>query len=1064
MKLTFALIFILSFQVLATGYSQNKVTLSLKSADFKKVISEIEKRTAYRFVFSERRIPLSRDIDIDVANQDALSVIGQVLQGTAYTYQILQNDLIAIVPKGVVISDLTVNGKVLDETNQPLIGATVKIKGVAAGGTTTDVSGAFSITAPENAVLTIAYVGYETQEVPVNGRAVLSVKMSPSARNLNEVVVVGYGTQRKADVTGSIVSVSSTTITRSATPDATGALQGQAPGVTVVKNVGKPGSGYSINIRGLSSFGGSNSPLFVIDGVPTSSGLNDLNPADIEKIDILKDASATAIYGSRGAKGVVIVTTKRGKSGKTAISYDAYMGVRKPTNLPEFFTGPEFVAYRKEVLKGQGSNAAPFSAAMQKNIDEGKFTEWPSLVLENGLQMNHNITASGGDDKTRFSLSAGFLEEEGNVAPESFQRYSLRGNIDRQISEKWKTGLNLYFAQNLRDLGSSEALRSSYRMPPMAYPYDASGNPVFAVYDASSVTNPLFDQENDLRQNRNLRSFGSLYVQVAPFKDLTLKSTIYPSYSAGRSGTFFSSMSKQGIGSLPSEGTTSYREQFSWILDNQASYEKQLGLHKVNATLVQSLQKDREETSNVGARGLGYRSLWYNLAPPAQAIGYGSSFTQSTLASFSTRVNYNYNDRYLITATGRWDGSSRLAAGNQWAFFPSASFAWRLSQEKFIQNISAINDLKLRLSYGITGNDGIGAYSSQSSLGATFYDFGGVNTAGYAPNRLPNKQLTWESTGELNLGLDFVLLNNRISGSVDAYNRRVNNAIQNRALPPFVGFSTIADNIGKLRNRGIEVGLSTINIRKGAFSWKTDFVFDANKNEVLETAIGKKDDVANLWFIGQPVQVNYDYVFDGIWQLAEKDQAAKYNQKPGQVRVKDLSGPNGAPDGKIDATYDRQIIGKRIPDWTGSFSNTFRYGDLDLFVMIYTRQGEQFRSNFDQTFMGYSGDLNQIKVDYWTENNPSQTIFQPGNGGNFSSVLTWRNTNFTRVGNITLGYNLPANLLKKVKVGSLRVYGTVTNPFTFTDDPGFDPEWASQNTFGTAVGSSSYLFGLNLSF
>lgn len=967
-----------------------------------------------------------------------------------------------------------VKGIVHSENDQPLIGASVIIRNLQTNftvGTKTDTLGVFTARVPAGGPYRFAVtsVGYESQtlsgyNLKEGSTFNIDISMKPIVSSIEQVVVIGYGTQKKADVTGAIASVNASAIARSATPDPTGALQGQVPGVVVVRNTGKPGNGYNINIRGTNSIGGSNSPLYVIDGIPSTAGLNELNPADIEKVDILKDASATAIYGSRGAKGVVIVTTKRGKSGKTSISYDGYMGMRTPTHLPDMFNGEEYVAYRTEMFKAQGkdisrNNAAFFTPDQWKNIDEGRFTDWPALVLKNGLQMNHNVTASGGDAKTRFSISAGLLQEDGNIKPEQFKRYSLRGNIDRQINDKWKVGLNLYFTQNLQSLGSSEALRSAYRLPPMTYPYDSAGANAFRVYGTNSVTNPFFDQENEIRENRNLRTFGNLYVQVQPIPHLTLKSTISPSYSAQRSGFYFGPLTKQSLGgSIPTQGSNASRENFTWVLDNQAIYEREFGDHKLTATAVQSIQKDRSETNTTTVEGLPYKSLWFNLSTGSRVLAYNSGYTQSTLVSGMGRINYSYKDRYLLTATGRWDGSSRLAEGNQWGFFPSASFAWRMSQEEFLQDVLAINDLKLRVSYGVTGNDRVDPYKTQATLGQTFYDFGGALAQGYAPNQLPNKNLTWETTRELNLGLDFAFLNHRISGSVDVYNRLINNILLSRQLPAPTGFDAITDNVGKLKNSGIEIGLSTVNIRKGKFSWKTDFVFDANRNEILELNGGKKDDVGNRLFIGQPVQVNFDYVFDGIWQLSEKDQAARYSQKPGQIKVKDFD-----DNGVINAS-DRRIIGKQVPDWTSSIGNTFRYGNVDLYILVYTRRGEQFVSSFDATLMNYNQDYNQVKVDYWTPANPSNNYFQPGNPGPYTVIPTYRKVDFTRIGNITLGYTLPGGLLQKFKVNSFRIYATATNPFLFTKYEGYDPEWPATNTYGTAVSTASYLLGVNLSF
>lgn len=1071
MKLILFLIVVFSVQSYANALAQT-VSLNRKEAGIKDVFREIKKQTGYTIICDAAILKKSDPVTVSLKNvplQNALNAIlsdqglTYIVDGTSIVVRAAEEKRVKAVAPSIVTKQQQVAGAVTDGEGMPLLGVSITVKGTNIA-TATNEKGQYTIQAQRGDVLIFSSLGYANKEVTVNS-AMVNVVLESEDSSLDEVVVVGYGTQRKSDVTGAIGSVSSETIARAATPSAAGALQGQVPGVVITKNAGKPGGSFNMNIRGVSSIGGSNSPLLVIDGVPSSAGLEDLNPTDIEKIDVLKDASATAIYGSRGAKGVVIVTTKRGKSGNTAIAYDAYIGSRRPSNLPEMFDGEEYVQFRTEMFKAQGrditrANSAFFTTEQWERIDAGSFTDWPALILKNGLQMNHNISASGGDDKTQFSIGAGLLEEEGNVAPENFQRYSVRGNIDREINEKWKTGLNMYLAQNLRDIGSSEALRSSYRLPPIAGgPYDANGERVFRVYGTDAVTNPMFDQENEIRRARSFRAFGNLYLQVKPIAELTLKSTISPSYYARRSGHYFGPFSKERLGgTLPTQGNNATSEEFTWVLDNQAIYETQIDAHKLTATVVQSMQKDRTESNMITSEGLPYKSLWFNLATGPSVREYGSGFTQSTLVSFMGRVNYSFDDRYLLTATGRWDGSSRLAEGNKWGFFPSASFAWRISKEDFMADVAAIQDLKMRVSYGVSGNDRISPYSTQAALGQSYYDFGGNAAPGYAPNQLPNKNLSWERTKEVNVGLDFSFLQGRITGSLDVYDRKIDNILLERLLPAPSGWESILDNIGKLKNSGVEVGLSTINVRNGKFTWRTDFVFDKNKNEILELSGGKRDDIGNRLFIGKSAQVNYDYVFDGIWQIDEKEEAAVYNQTPGQVRVKDLDN-----NGVINAN-DREIIGERLPSWTGSFGNTFKYGNVDLYVLVYTRQGEQFNSSFDATLMNYNSPYNQVRVDYWTADNPSQTHFQPGNPGPYAGIMNYRTVSFVRVGNITLGYQLPKSLTNKIGVHNLRVYATATNPFTFSEYEGFDPEWPSQNSYGTAIGSASYLFGVNLSF
>jgi len=966
-----------------------------------------------------------------------------------------------------------VKGIVRSESGLPLQGVNVIVKNMNSNftaATQTDSAGfwGFSkLAAGDGYDFSFSYVGYQAQNLTgyalkPDANFTITVKMKEASSSMDEVVVIGYGSQKKADVTVAISSINSNTIARAALPDATGALQGQVPGVNVEKNVGKPGSGYNVTVRGVHSIGASNAPLYVIDGIPSSNGLNDLNPSDIEKIDVLKDASAASIYGSRGAKGVIIVTTKHGKAGKTTLTFDSYIGEKVPVHLPDMMNTQEYVDYRVAQAQGAGKStnlSDIFSTTLLNNYNNGINTNWPDLVLKNAIQMNHNITASGGDEKTRFSISAGYLSEGGSVSPEGYKKYNLRGNVDRQITDQWKAGLNMYMVQDLTNLGSYEALRSSYRLPSITNPYDSSGNMQFRVFDNDAVTNPTFDQSNDLRQNRSFRTFGNLYIQFQPFKELTIKSTISPSYLSTRNGTYFGALSKQGVGgSVPSTGSNNTSEFFSWVWDNQATYDKQLGDHHITATVIQSMQRDRTETNALTVAGLPYKSLWFNLGSGGSVTSYGSSFTLYSLASLTSRVNYNYKNKYLLTVTGRYDGSSHFSEGHKWGFFPSASAAWRVSQEDFLQAVPAINDLKLRLSYGSTGNDRISAYSTQATLGQSYYDFGGTLANGYAPNQLANQNLTWETTREWNLGLDYGLFNNRISGSVDVYTRTILNILQNRQLPPETGFSSVAANIGQMRNQGIEVALSTVNVRTAKFQWRTDIAFESNNNKLLEIYGGTKSDVGNLLFIGKPVAINYDYVFDGIWQTDQATEAAKYNQKPGQIRVKDLDG-----NGVINAS-DKAILGQQTPKWTGSVGNTFKYGPVDLYVMVYTRQGEQFNSNFFSTFLNYNQNYNQVNEPYWTPNNPSNKWWQPGNPGPYTSAVQYQSNNFVRISNITLGYTFPANSLQKAKINSLRVYATAVNPVLFTKYKGFDPEWASQNSFGDAVSTAAYMVGVNLAF
>ena len=435
-----------------------------------------------------------------------------------------------------------------------------------------------------------------------------------------------------------------------------------------------------------------------------------------------------------------------------------------------------------------------------------------------------------------------------------------------------------------------------------------------------------------------------------------------------------------------------------------------------------------------------------------------TDYQQTSLASFLGRIQYSFMDKYLFTVSGRYDGSSRLADGNKWAFFPSAAFAWMLGEEEFIKKVDFISSLKLRLSYGVTGNDAVSIYGTQSNVSNRNYDFGGDVSTSYYKNGLANSKLTWERTQEFNIGLDFGFFRNRINGSLDVYQRTSKDLIMERQLPSTTGWTFVWDNIGKVRNTGLELSINTINVQTSDFSWQTNIIFDTNKNEILELYGGKKDDIGNKWFIGEAINVNYDYEFDGIWQTSEADKAAIYGQTPGQVKVKDQNHDN-----VIDAK-DKVILGQQLPKWTGSITNTFTYKNWDLAFNVYTRQGAQLNSTFVSSFMAYDGNYNQAKVDYWTETNPTNKYPQPGNKGKYFSSMCYQDVSFVRVGYITLGYTFPMSLLKPIGIKRLKLYATANNPFLFTSFKGFDPEWATQNTWGEATSTRTFLFGVKLAF
>ncbi len=960
-----------------------------------------------------------------------------------------------------------VTGQVTDEQGEPIIGASVKIVGTTQG-IVTDLDGNFTLDAPSKVTLEISYIGFLSQKVAATPGSPVRVTLHSDEQALDEVVVVGYGSVKRSDVTGSVSSLDASSITSASQTNAIDAMQGRISGVNITRNAARPGGSYNIVIRGKSSINNSNEPLWVIDGIPTSSDARDLNPADIEKIDVLKDASATAIYGSRGANGVVIVTTKRGKEGKFSINYDGYYGARVASNLPNMMNGDEFVKFRTDLFQSQGkstdrSNAEFFTPEEWERIDNGIYTDWIDLVMRTGQQYSNTITASGGDAKGTFSLGIGQLHEEGTVRDQDYNRYNLHLNVNRKFLKSWEMGGSLYFTYSKQNEGSYETIRSAYRLPQVAYPYDADGNLTYHVFRNDATTNPLLESTDDgeHRENKRYRVFGNVYLQYKPFKDLTLKTQFAPQMLYTRNGVLVGTNAKNSSGnSAIVEVKYNQSLYWSYVWDNQLTYDKRFDKHHLNASLVQSIQMEQWETSGQSAKNFPFNSYWYNIgsAGLSNQTASTTNFQKRTLASVLARVQYSYNDRYLLTVSGRYDGSSRLADGNKWSFFPSTALAWRMTEEDFMKPLTAISNLKLRLSYGVTGNDAVSIYGTQSGVSRLNYDYGGNVIAAYYKSGLANKNLTWEKTHEINVGLDFGFFRNRINGSIDIYQRDAKDLIMKRNIPSTTGWTSIWDNIGWVRNRGVELALNTVNIQSKNFGWETNITFSKNNNKIVELYNGKQDDVANKWFIGEPLDVNYDYVYDGIWQSDEADEAAKYGQSPGQVKVKDLDS-NG-----VINSDDKRIIGQRSPKWIGSITNTFTYKNFDLSVYIYTQQGAQLQDAFMSAYMTYEGNYKQVSVDYWTPENPSTKYPQPGNKGKYFDSMRYVDVSFVRVGSITLGYNLPKSLLEKVNVKQARLYVTTNNPFTFTSYKGFDPEWATQNTWGTATGYTTYLVGAKVEF
>jgi TonB-dependent starch-binding outer membrane protein SusC len=982
-----------------------------------------------------------------------------------------------------------VSGAVISgDDNSPLPGVTVLEKG-SSNGTSTDADGNFRLNvSDQNATLVFTFIGYAAQEVPLNGRTTVSVTMQADITQLNEVLVVGYGTVKKTDLTGSVVNIDNEQLTKRGPVSALEGIQGQVAGVDVSNPSGRAGAGFKIQIRGQQSLKGGK-PLYVVDGVIMDDGIDFLNPQDIERMDILKDASSTAIYGSRGAYGVVIVTTKRGLTakGKATISYDGYYGVREPARLPDFMDGDTWWNFRQDayitpaLLAGQAydqntGNNTTNKDELNRRIAEKDYTDWPALLLRNGTQQNHWLSMAGANEKMAYNLGVGYQEEKGNIVHETFKRYNLKANVTHTLNDFWSTGASFNVAVADFEQGSQNAMVNAFRMNPLMKPYytDRPNEVIIQpgkdlpYIDMTSSVSPLVDMENAKNDRRVYNVIGNIFLQYSPVEWIKARTSFSPSYRYSKNGTYLGKDSEGRVGLL---GFADMRtvEGFSYVWDNQISAEKQINDHNFSVMGLYSMNSFRNDSTYISGNNLPFNAGYNNIgSAPTENQRSDTGFGKYSLMSFAIRLNYSFRDKYLITLSDRWDGASVLAEGNKWASFPSAAVSWKISEEPFLSDLSSINHLALRLSYGFTGNNNVDPYTTTVFASRqTYYDFGGTNAGGFAPGGLGNRELTWERTREVNFGADYSLFEARVSGSIDVYNRKSEDLLLYRELPREVGHAKVWSNVAAVRNSGIELVLNTINVQKGDFTWSTSFNFTRNVNEILELYGDGNDDLGNKWFIGEPINVNYTYVFDGIWQESNRDQAVSYGQLPGQARVKDMDS-NGVINGA-----DRRIIGTSMPKWTGGFSTTVQFKGFDLNASLFTRQDVQVYSPFHEEFLNFD-DRGRQKLNvewYMAENDVTPTRVsneypQPKNFGPYwrtnAGVAAYKDASFVKVKNITLGYTLPTALANRAKFSSIRVYANVLNPFVFTDYEGFDPEWADATFQNGGISSITYQFGLNL--
>jgi TonB-linked SusC/RagA family outer membrane protein len=998
--------------------------------------------------------------------------------------------------------NLTVKGTIVSQSGEPLSGVSVVVKGSSTG-TSTKNDGSFEIVAPSNSTLVFSYVGYISKEVKVSANQTnLSLQLLTDKNELNQVIVVGYGTRRKSDVTGAIVSISEQQIKDVPASNLASALQGQASGVDIQRNGAnsKPGATPNILIRGTRSLTASNSPLIVVDGIPFNGSINDLNQDDVASVEILKDASSTAIYGSRGANGVILITTKRGRNTKPVFTYSGYAGQTRLIREFPVMNAQEFTTFKKwaNITANPGKYTGlddplfltngVFDPAEVQGIKAGRNTDWQSYIYKTGIMTDHQLGISGGTDITQYAISGGYFNQTGIYQGQQFQRFTIKASIDQQFGKRVKMGLSTLNSYSKRNGESANPMAQALRASPLVSPFDSAGNVLndFVPGSASQVWNPLADllPGSVSEERKRLGTFTTLYVEVGLLKGLKYKfnsgveltNDSYNNYYSGK--TSFRVNQGGGAASNRNSNSTNY------TIENLLIYDKTFAeKHKLNFTGLYSIQESNSTGNQFDYNISSDYLAFYN---PVYGSNYKpqGSYSKWDILSYMGRINYSYSDRYLLTLTMRADGSSRFAPGNKWHTFPSAAVAWNISRESFF-NSRKINNLKLRASYGTVGSTAISPYQTLGALSPLVYNYGPTNVTGAYFSNAANDSLTWENTSTANIGLDFGIFNNRVSGSIEVYKQFTNSLLLSQTLPITSGIpNSLIRNVGKTENKGLEIHISTVNIQGRSakdFTWTSDFNFFINRGTITQLAAGVTKDVANGWFVGQPIDVYYDFKRVGIWQNTPEDSAEAKRlgltvtgsgSVIGTIRVADISGPNGKPDGKIDATYDRMIVGTAQPKWEGGTTQRFAFKGFDLTVVAFARWGYTLNSslyggNFVNT---YQGTYNNLKTHYWTPDNHEQWNPKPDAGRTNPlnrSVLSYFDGSFVKIRSMALGYNLSPSIISKIGARSLRVYAIATDPFIlfspYRKAGGIDPEGAGTVGIDTPP-VRSMTFGLNLTF
>jgi TonB-linked SusC/RagA family outer membrane protein len=1062
MRLTILLLIALCLQVSAKTYSQ-KITLSEKDASMVKVFKQIKKQTGYQFFYKDELLQQAAKINIHVKDVSIEEALYECFKDQPLSYTIIEKTILVKRRNEVNANPIPdagppveIKGNVTGERGMAIEGVSVIVKGTKIG-VTTDVNGDYTINVPDNSskVLVFSFVGMATQEIPVSGKTTILVQLQTAVSQQQDIVIIGYGIVRKSDVTGSVSSVSGEKITQvKGISNVAQALQGQAAGVQVNQASGQPGESMIIKIRGTNSINASNSPLYVVDGLPLDNLTAQLNPDDIERIEVLKDASSIAIYGSRGANGVILITTKKGREGKTTVAYNGYYGVQTLRRKIKLINAPEFAQLQNEAVandNASGVNAVPLPqpwTAGQIDSLKGKGTDWQDLVYRPASMQNHDLSISGGNATTKYYTSFGYFNQDGIIKNSNFTRLSFRGNLSHQINNKltWNTSFSLqnikYVQANYTSADGNGGIPFTTEViPPTQGVHDASGKYTVFTGVSYGATNPvgmskeLYDPSNSFRVIGNT---GFVYSITGGLK-LKLNAGIDASFN--RSDYY--APSTLSIGPRASKN---YSNSSTFVNEDLVTYNKTFNRHTIDAVAGFTFQDSKSQNLNSGT-AIGFITDIYqdnNIQSATTLAQPSTGYSDSKLASYLGRINYNYDEKYFVTVTGRYDGSSVFGANNKFGLFPSGALAWRISQENFMKDVKAVSNLKLRTSYGKSGNQAINPYQTLPSVSSTNLNFNNQTNTGYTLGSLDNSSLKWETTSEFDLGIDLGLLRDRIQFTADYYNKKTTDLLLNFPIPASTGFGSVTKNAGSVQNRGYEFQLTTNNIVTGPVKWTSSLTLSHNRNKLLSLgtdAFGKAITYQEIgtaganWFpdsVGFGMNELYGYKITGIYQT---DQEAVANGEPNK-HAGDYKEQNMHPQTNhvIDGT-DRVILTHLQPKFTFGFSNSFTWKNFDLSLMIVGSYGNDIVNEFRKYNVAMTGQWTTTQSAFderWRGPGTSNSVDKPSVNSaqtllNYANSKWVENGSYIKLRDITLGYNFSPGLLSAVKISSIRIYVSAQN-------------------------------------